>query len=335
MGIPPDWAHRKGFKILGVTYGLASNVEGLIHNPAYFEPGEIYSQITNWEVIEKIELLPQMDSSCLIHDDPGLPFQIRSDGKELFVQGNISQLEKESTDRRWTLLGNIGLWYRHALAIQEQHGIYSLHAAAIYKPDENELVVIIGKAGAGKTVFVLESISRGYQIFSTEMTYFRLSQEGVHFYRGALHDNIRVGSFVYDFPEAVEILNLELPQVENPWDHKISVAMHCVTTTQSELINPTISFIFPRIERGVSQPVVRELSNPRVLVKYLYDSASEKIGSTILMYERIPSISLDSEDLALARWQAMSELAGGTKWKVKQAKSTFAGPKSCMEKIDE
>ena len=70
-------------------------------------------------------------------------------------------------------------------------------------------------------------------------------------------------------------------------------------------------------------------------MKYLYDSASEKIGSTILMYERIPSISLDSEDLALARWQAMSELAGGTKWKVKQAKSTFAGPKSCMEKIDE
>lgn len=334
MEVSPDWAHRRGFKILGLTHGLASNVAGLIYNPTYFEPGEIYSQITNWEVLDEVDYLAQMDSSCLIHDGPGLPFQIRSDGKELFVQGNISQLEKESTDRRWTLLGNIGLWYRHALAIQERHGIYSLHAAAIYKPHENELLVIIGKAGAGKTVFVLESISRGYQIFSTEMTYFRLSQEGVRFYRGALYDNIRVGSFIYDFPGAVEFLNLDLPQVENPWDHKISVAMHRVTTTKSELINPTISFIFPRIERGVSQPVVREIVDPRVLVKHLYDSASEKIGSTILMYERIPSIGLDSEDLALARLQAMSELAAETKWKIKQAKSTFAGPKSCMEKID-
>jgi hypothetical protein len=73
----------------------------------------------------------------------------------------------------------MGLFFRYALTVQERHGIYALHASAIYKPHDDELLVIVGKAGAGKTVYLLEALARGYQIFSTEMTYFRPTPENV------------------------------------------------------------------------------------------------------------------------------------------------------------
>ena len=130
MEYPSDWAHKKGVRILGVEHGLMSNVETLIHNPVYFVPGEIYSQITNWEKIEEIECGLEMDSYCFIHDAPGLAFDIQVQRNELFVQGDISTVEKKTKDRRWTLLGNVGLWYRLALMAQERQGIFSLHAAA-------------------------------------------------------------------------------------------------------------------------------------------------------------------------------------------------------------
>jgi hypothetical protein len=147
-------------------------------------------------------------------------------------------------------------------------------------------------------------------------------------------DNIRVGSFVYDFPEAAERLDLDLPQAENPWDVKISVSMHTVTTERAELINPKISFIFPRIETGYDYSTVRDVAHPRTLIRLLFDSASEKVGSTVLISEELPVTGLDSPVLAQARWEAISRLVSAPQWEIAQAKSILAGPKSCMEGID-
>jgi hypothetical protein len=330
-----QWPETRGFRILGLTYGLGSNNGALIHNPVHFERGEIYTQITNWETLEPIEYQSGMDSYGHFLDDPDLPFEINFNETALFVQGDLSRLERTGQDKRWALLGNIGVWFRYALTTQERHGIYSLHASSIYKPDEDELLIIVGKAGAGKTVFLLESLTRGYQIFSTELTFFRLGPDGVTFYRGALMDNIRVGSFVYDFPEAAERLGIRLPKVENPWDHKISVSMHGATTAQSELCNPKISFIFPRIEAGVQHALVQDVKSPRTLTRLLFESASEKIGSTFLMYEEFPSIGVDTPELTKARWETVSTLVAAPQWQIKQARTTLAGPHSCMERIDE
>jgi hypothetical protein len=331
---PTHWPHARGLRILGITYGLGSNNRDLIFNPEFFEPGEIQSQITNWCEIEHIPCGHDLDAYGHFLDDPGLPFEIQVGERELFVQGDLSRLDREGRDRRWSLLGNIGLFFRYALTVQERHGIYSFHASAIYKSREDELFVIVGKAGAGKTVYLLEALARGYQIFSTEMTYFRLVPEGVVFYRGALMDNIRVGNFVYDFPEAAERLGLDLPQVENPWDAKISVSLHGVTTEQTELLNPTLSFIFPRIEAGREHAVVHDVARPRTLVRLLFDSASEKIGGTTLLYEELPVTGLDSPALAQARWEAVSQLVAAPHWAIKQARTILAGPKSSMEGID-
>jgi hypothetical protein len=320
---------------LGITYGLGSNRQDLIFNPEFFEPGEIQSQITNWCKIEHIPYAPGLDAYCHFLDDSALPFRVAIGEKELFVQGDLSRLEREGRDRRWSLLGNIGLFFRYALTVQERHGIYSFHASAIYKPDDDELMVIVGKAGAGKTVYLLEALARGYQIFSTEMTYFRLQPESAVFYRGAMMDNIRVGNFVYDFPQAAERLGLELPQVEDPWEAKISVSLDGVTTEQAELINPTLSFILPRIEAGREHAILHDIARPRTLTRLLFDSASEKIGSTTLLYEELPVTGLDSPALARARWEAVSQLVTAPHWEIRQARTVLAGPKSSMEGIDQ
>jgi hypothetical protein len=328
------WPHTRGLRILGITYGLSSNNAHLIHNPEFWEPGEIQSQITNWCEIEHIPYAPGMDATCHLLDDPALPFRIDAGEEVLSVQGDLSRLEREGRDKRWFLLGNLGLWFRWALTVQERHGIHSLHASAIYKPDEDELLVIVGKAGAGKTVYLLESLVRGYQVFSTEMTFFRVEPERIVFYRGALMDNIRVGSFLYDFPEAAGRLALTLPQTDDPWGAKFSVSMHSVTTEHPELVNPRISFLFPRIEAGYDHAIIHEVSSRRTLVRLLFDSLSEKIGSTTLICEEMPVTGLDSPVLAQARWETVRRLVDAPHWQIKQAKTILAGPKSCMEGID-
>jgi len=329
-----DWTARRGFRILGLTHGLASNNPLLIYDPVYFEAGEICSQITNWEKLEPIEYETGMDSYCYLEDDPNIPMNINAAQPNLLIQGDISRLEAEGGDKRFVILGNMGIWFRFILAIQEIHGIYSLHASAIYKPEQNELLLIAGKAGAGKTVFLLESILRGYQIFSTEMTYFNFSSAGIRFLRGALMDNIRIGAFINDFPEVAERLGLSLPQVDKPWSKKISVDMRQIATLSEQLTNPTISIIFPRIEIGHQRAVVDDIPQPRSLIRMLFEIASEKIGATYLLYEELAATGLDSPQLAQARLDAISRLVSASNWEIKQARTTLAGPKSCLEEID-
>jgi hypothetical protein len=328
------WPHTRAVRILGIGYGLASNNAAFLHNPEFWEPGEIQSQITNWSEIEPVPYGPDLEANACFLDDPALPFGIEAGERGLFVQGDLSRLEREGRDKRLFLLGNIGLWFRWALTVQERHGIYSLHASSIYKPDSDELLVIVGKAGAGKTVYLLESLVRGYQIFGTEMTFFRVEPERIVFYRGALMDNIRVGSFVYDFPQAAERLGLALPETDDPWEAKISVPMHSVTTAQAQLANPTVSFLFPRIETGVVHSQIHDIKSQRTLTRLLFDSLSEKIGSTVLIGEELPVTGLDSPGLARNRWETVCRLVAASHWEIKQAKNILAGPKSCMEGID-
>jgi hypothetical protein len=324
----------RGLRILGLTYGLGSNNGDLVYNPEFFEPGQIQSQVTNWCQIEDVPYGPGLDAHCYFLDDDTHPLEIAVGERELLVRGDLGRLEREGRDRRWSLLGNLGLFFRYALTVQERQGIYSLHASAIYRPEADELLVIVGKAGAGKTVYLLEALVRGYQIFSTEMTYLRLRPEGVTFYRGALMDNIRVGNFKYDYPEAAERLGLTLPETDDPWQAKISVSMHAATTERTELVNPRLSFLFPRIEAGRDQAILNDVARPRTLIRLLFESASEKLGSTTLLYEELPVAGLDSPGLAQARWEAVAQLVAAPHWEIKQARSILAGPKCCMEGID-
>ncbi|NLE75404.1 MAG: hypothetical protein GX605_01465 [Chloroflexi bacterium] len=323
-----------GLETLGVRYGLASNNPHLILNPEFYGPGEIQSLVTAIGEFRFVPYGPDMDAYMTVVDVPGRAAEVITSGKHLYCLGDWGRLDREKHDRRLTLMGNIGLFYRYSLAVMEHCGVYSLHASCIYRPDRNELLIIVGGPGAGKTVYLLEGIQRDYQIFSTEMTFFKFTSQGVVFYRGSLLDNIRLGNFVYDYPQAAEKLGLALPKTDNPWTTKISVHMDQITTKGPELLNPRLTFIFPRIESGREVAVVTDIKRPEGLVKGLFDNASEKIGGSFLLYDNVPVAGFDTPEVLQRRLQAMRKLVEASQWEIVQAKSVLAGSKNCMEGIE-
>lgn len=324
------WVQTRAFRILGLTHGLACLSDAMLGDMRYFEPGEIFSAWTNWDRLESIPFQPDLDVNIRLLDQASVPFSATRQGNLLEIQADLQALERDVRDRRWALLGNQGLWFRFALAIQEEAGIHALHAASIYAPDENHLVVLIGKAGSGKSVFLLSAITAGWQVFSTELTYF--TSEG-DFLRGSLFDNLYVGTLAQDFPEVRCQLDLDLPEVDDPWAHKLSVDLSQMACQRRELQSPSLSLLFPHVEKGLDCAVVHEIEDPRALRRRLYESASEKIGGGYLLHERIPGPIMDTPQLAHARLQAVDRLMDPENTHLRTARIVSTGPTHCMEAL--
>ena len=200
----------------------------------------------------------------------------------------------------------------------------------MYVPEQNELMLVVGGAGAGKTVFLMEGLRRGYQIFSTEMTHLEFRGGDVVLHKGSLVDNIRLGTFVYDFPDVAAQIGLELPEVANVWAHKLAVDLASVAPAVDELVNPRLSLLFPKIESGRETAVVADVPPGPKLVKLLFDNASEKIGGTALLYDRIPLPGTDAPDIAAKRLAGMNRLVHDHAALIVRAKDILAGTHNCM-----
>ncbi|MGD8731764.1 MAG: hypothetical protein PVH92_07790 [Anaerolineales bacterium] len=324
----PRGAKRRAYRILGLTHGLESPSGLMLNDDRFFEPGEIFSAWTNWDRLEAIPFQPDMDVNIRLTDQVSRPFSITHEKKLLEIQADLKALEGTIQDRRWAILGNQGLWFRFALAIQEQHGIYALHAASIYDPRDDHLVVLIGKAGSGKSVFLLSAIQSGWQVFSTELTYFTA---GGAFLRGSSFDNLYVGTLTQDFPEIRHQLDVDLPEVDEPWAHKLSVDLSNMACTERELQSPTLSLLFPHVEKGLDCAIVDEIEDPRILCRRLYESASEKISGGYLLHEQVPGPIMDTPQLAKARLQAVERLTDQKTIQLKTARIVSTGPTHCME----
>ncbi len=324
---------RRAVRVLRARFGLISNNRGLISNPEFFQSRSvIQSLVTNVHAVPEIPYAEPFDGRMVILDAPKEPPAVRIGADEVFAVADFSALEAACSDRRCTLFGNLGVFFRFALAVLERrHDIFSFHASAMYLPDRNELMLVVGGAGAGKTVFLLEGLRRGYQVFSTEMTHLEFRGGDVVFHKGSLVDNIRQGSFVYDFPDAAARLGLDLPDVANVWAHKLAVDLAPVAPAAGELVNPQLSLLFPKIESGRETAVVSDVKPGPKMVKLLFDNASEKIGGTALLYDRIPLPGVDAPDIAAKRLDAMNRLAHDHTGLIVRAKDILAGTHNCME----
>ncbi len=157
-----------------------------------------------------------MDAEIRIVDTPGLAAAIALEPDRVLAVGDWTALEAGNSDRRYSLFGNLGFVFRYVIhALERYHDTWSFHASAMVD-DKGDLWLIPGGAGAGKTVFLLEGLTRGWTIFSTEMTHVRLTDGGYEFYKGSLFDNIRLGTLLYDFPAVLERLGTDAPAVEGP-----------------------------------------------------------------------------------------------------------------------
>ena len=324
---------RRAVRVLQARFGMVSNNAALIGNPEFFESRTvIQSLVTNVLAVPEVPFAEPLDGRMYILDLPDAPPSVHVGADEVFAAADFSALEAACSDRRCSLFGNLGLFFRFALALLERrYGVFSFHASAMYLPDRNELMLVVGGAGAGKTVFLLEGLRRGYQVYSTEMTHLEFRGADVVFHKGSLVDNIRQGNFVHDFPDVAERLGLDLPEVANVWAHKLAVDLAQVAPEADELVNPRLSLLFPKIESGRETAVVSDVKPGPKMVKLLFDNASEKIGGTALLYDRIPLPGADAPDIAAKRLDGMRRLVHEHGDIILRAKDILAGTHNCME----
>jgi hypothetical protein len=247
--------------------------------------------------------------------------------------GDWTAAEAAASDRRYTLFGNLGFLFRYTIfTLERHHATWSFHASAMVD-DKGDLWLIPGGAGAGKTVFLLEGLTRGWTIFSTEMTHLRVTDGGYEFYKGSLFDNVRLGTLLYDFPAVVDRLGLTLSASPDPWGTKIALDLGHVQTPADVLVSPSLRIVNPKVESGRERAIVGRLDQREKLAKLLFDNATEKHGGTVLLYDRLPLPSLDTPDLMTRRLAAMHALL--ERATIKSAHTTLCGAKNCMEGLSD
>ena len=322
---------KRAVKIVEARIGIVSNNEKLITEPRYFEGQVMESLLTDIHSIEPIPYSNDLDAYFMAIDDPHLQPQVKVTEKVLTATGDFTRYEKECSDNRYSLFGNLGLFFKYLLVTLERyHNTYSFHASAMYSPRRDILLLVVGGAGAGKTCFLLKGLEDDWEIFSTEMTHFKFTDEGYIFSMGSLYDNIRLGNLIYDFPRAKEKLKVDIPEVADVWGHKMAIDMRHIAA-QPRYLNPRVTLVDARVESRREKPIVKTVARKEKIVKLLFDNATEKFGSPVILYDVIPVESLDTPELMRRRLQAMNRFV--EKVKLTPVKSVLAGAQNCMEGI--
>jgi len=326
-----DELHKRAVRCLDARIGIISNNNELIRDKRYFESDRLESLLTDVHQLPEVSY-ENTDAEVIVLDDPQLRPYVSVSERTCVCAGDFSSWERDCKDIRYSVFGNLGLFFRYSLAVLERfHGIYSFHASSIYIPQSNTVLLIVGGAGAGKTVYLLKALIEGWKILSTEMTHLRITKEGYELYKGSLYDNVRVGSLVYDFPEAIDILGLEIPEVDDVWGQQITINLKPLEA-DDVYRNPRVQIINTRIESGRTKADVTVMKERDKVLWTLYQNASEKLAPPWLMYERVPVGGCDDNNLARARLEAMAKFLDIAD--MAPVKSILAGVKNCMEGIE-
>jgi len=324
--------YKRALKCVDARLGIISNNGELIREQRYFNDTVMESILTNVHRLDDIPFEGERDADFIVVDDPQVEPRVEITEKACFCSGDFSKWEKTCADNRYSLFGNLGQFFRYMMATLERcHNIYSFHASSMYIPSNNTILLIVGGAGAGKTIYLLEAVMLGWKILSTEMTHFRFTDKGYEVIKGALYDNIRVGNLVYDFPEVPKKLGIQIPQVEDVWGQKIALDL---TPLQAEdvYLNPRLQIVNAHIESHRPKADVSVMKKKDKVVWTLYQNASEKISPPWLMYEQVPVTGSDDPALAWKRLKTMRRLVDEVD--MLPVKSVIAGAKNCLEGIE-
>jgi hypothetical protein len=316
--------HKIGVKILKAKIAIQSNRAQLM--PELPFPVEVKSLLTDFRDVERIPFSSASDGLISIENQSGGNPDCSLADDRIILRGPFLRLSRQAADLRYSFWGNQGLLYRFALRLLEKkYGIYSFHACALFEEKKNLLYVIIGGAGSGKTVCLLSGLERGLRLFSTETVHFKVQGEETSWFMGSLIDNIRWGTLRHDFPR---FLPEKSPlRVRAEWQHKVALDLSAFRAKKVKLVNPAVIIIIPRIEEGRGKFDRTWIKNKRQAAKALFDNISEKLGETVLLYDRWPVSGLDSAPLALARIKAVAQLMEDKA--LKGVAYVLAGPASC------
>jgi len=326
-----EWPFARGIQVCGAAIGLASNNERLITDPQYFEAKILQSLLTDLWKLEDAPYDDRVDAEFWVYDAPGISLSMReeNDGRRLILEGDFTRAENSCSDNRYSLFGNIGLLFKFVLVVLERRSVFSFHASAIYREADDRLVMFVGPAGCGKTVFILSAIEQGWKALTVEMAHCELRGDDLLIHKGALYDNVRVGNLTVDFPGAIGPLGIAIPETNDVWGHKFAIDLNPVAVRADYLANPKVSVVFPKVEMGRGDPEISEVRKGSALRRRLFDNLTEKIGSTLLLYDELPIGGFDSPKLAEARLSFVDEFMN----RIVDARSVLTGPRNCMKGI--
>lgn len=324
----------RAFSLLGMQFGIISNVPELINDNEYFgwEGKHLHSLLTNFGAFTEIPFSNNHQNYFVLIDDVNLPLSVTEGNNSIHFSGPLSVLEHECKDKRITFFGNMGLFSKFLVKSLENYGMYSFHSTSFFDPDNEHLFLVLGGSGVGKSAVLLSAIERGYQVFGTELTHVSVQEGNLRFYRGSLYQNCRVGNLVEDFPSLIDRFAINgLPET-NIWHEYISIDLTSVAAASEILTDPSLTIIFPRIEGDRKIPKRRILGTEK-LPQAVFENLSEKIAPPSYLYGSHFHPSVDSVESAQRRSdfsQRMIEHAN-----IKAVWESLASPKMCLDEIAE
>lgn len=316
--------YKKAVRILKATVGIKSS--HYRHLPQIPFPMEVKSLQTDFKDVEEVPWNEGcFDGRISIEDNSG-PTHISRDEDSVLVQGPLSEMADSASDLRFSLWGNLGLLYRFVLALLEKkHGIYNLHACALFEKERNRLYVIMGGAGSGKTVYLLSGLGKDLSLFSTETVHFMISGADISWFKGSLVDNVRLGNLMYNFPRFLP--EGPTPATDQAWQKKIALDLSSYQTAGDILVNPDVFLILPRIEEGRKGFIADTFSDPKKSARAIFDNISSKIAESFILYDRIPVPGFEDENLCRRRLEVVSILA--SHFSLRNMMSVLSNPSEC------
>jgi len=309
-----------GLEVSEVKIGIKTN------SPHLLEKDRFFWLDTNFLSVDKVPFEEAKDSLVKVWDNiGGTPLEIKRN--TLCLRGNFSELEKEANDPRYSIFGNLGIFSSWVLRVlEETQNIYTLHACGLVK--RNKLIIIPGGAGAGKSVFILSALRKGWKIFSTEFVHFRV-KGGIEFFKGSLKDTVRVDTLKCYFQDVAEELGISL---KAEIGGKMVVDLSLFQTDKYQIRPSDVILIFPHVEERRDRIICEELKDREILLRKLFNNASDKIGKSILLYSKLAVPGLDSVRLGQRRKENLEKfLQSG---KVKKSLLWISGVKEAREIFD-
>lgn len=311
--------NKIGLKVSEAKIGVMSTTQQLL------DPKRFYWLDTNFLSVERLPFSEAQDSFLEIWDRDSVS-KMTAQANLLRLEGDFSRFEQETQDLRYSIFGNLGIFSSWVLrTLEEKHDIYTLHACGLIK--ENTFLLIPGGAGSGKSVFIFSALNQGWKVFSTEFVHFRV-KESLEFFKGSLKDAVRVDTLKLYFPEIASKLGID---IQEETGSKQVVDLASFQYQDYKLADPDIYLVLPHIEEKRDQVLCQEISDSgrELVLRYLFFSASEKIGKSNLLYGRMPISGLDTLLLAEKRLQNLEHFLNSGS--IRKCLSWVSGVKAARE----
>jgi hypothetical protein len=102
-------------------------------------------------------------------------------------------------------------------------------------------------------------------------------------------------------------------------------------TKEDVIADPQLVVILPRVEQGRKEHFSQIEKDSQKVSRQLFENASEKIGQSVLLFEAVPFVCLDTPDSARRRLQAIQGLLAYKK--LEKVVSIVSGPETCWKNL--